>query len=221
MSNSQLGSPQHIGRTRLLVQWKASFSSPQQWHWTCKWLLWTTQPLTLKFCWWISAHVSVVLLRGPFSRLPSCDLQQAGRMSVPLCLGIWVASEMHDTSVFSPSCAWPRRKLTASSENGWLLCFLPPLPKARSHREQSWRGPWRHRGVRLSNISARTWHLISLPPSHHHEGRGPLWPPKYCLRLSPGHWIFTASPVHRRSPRLGVGTAQAQAALTFESGYEA
>lgn len=50
---------------------------------------------------------------------------------MPLCLGMQVASDIPDTLVFSPSCAGRLRKLTASSENGWFPCFLPPLPKAR------------------------------------------------------------------------------------------
>lgn len=93
-------------------------------------------------------------------------------------------------------------------------------PKPDSHKEQSWRGPWMNRIVRLSYISVGTWHLISFPWCHHHVGRGPFWPPRYCLRLSLWHWIFTASPVPRRSPRLGDWTVQGQAALTFESGHE-
>lgn len=151
MSYSQLGSPQHIGRTRLLVQWKASFFSLQQRLWTCTRLLWTTHPLFLKYCWCTNASVPVVLLTRPFFHLPSCNLQQAGTMIMPLCLGIWVF----------PKFCWVPQK------NHWLLrnWVVSMLPSTTAQSQIPTRG--KARGVpegteELGWVTSMWWHGITV-----------------------------------------------------------
>lgn len=106
-----------------------------------------------------------MLLHRPFFPSPSSNQLQAGRVSV--CLGMPVASQVHDsfTGVLGPSgiSLSPQKRCGFSASPTPAPDLIPPGSKAGG-------APRRHRGVRLSCVSVGMWHLISFPPSHHPGG---------------------------------------------------